>query len=573
MRVPTGAIEAPTIGIGRLLREGSRYVVPDHQRDFAWSEDEIDQLVCDIEEARASQQPEYFLGLMVFMPSGDRSFHILDGQQRLATATLLFSAVRRWLRDRGYDEDAAKIQSDYIAERELGVATHTPRIVLNETNNPVYERAVVGEEPTENVEAELALLNRYHPNRRLYEGIIFCRSRVAAMAQAGDANAEEGAQRLYQFVRYLKDSVRVVRLVVANEANAYTVFETLNDRGLDLTVLDLVKNFLFGKAGSGQRLREVQAKWLQMMANLTNVRADDFLKSWWTSRHGRVQTAQLFPQLKDSVGTWDEANAVSTDLLDASEKYAALETADDSVWSAVDNHARESISALKLLGAKQVHPVLLSALEKMHPAELNRLLRLLEVLIVRYQLIGGGRTGRLEIACAALARRVYSGEITSASAAHSALKDIFPGDDDFRDAFRTKQETNSRKAMYLLRKLEIQARREAEQRPGGIELGPISGLTVEHVLPRRPGPDWAGVVNADSELVDDTLHRLGNMCLLTEVNRRLGNAGFDEKKSVYRQSDLLLTSEVGQFDSWDREAINQRQLRMAKRAVAVWRFE
>jgi hypothetical protein len=60
-------------------------------------------------------------------------------------------------------------------------------------------------------------------------------------------------------------------------------------------------------------------------------------------------------------------------------------------------------------------------------------------------------------------------------------------------------------------------------------------------LPRRPGQEWTGTLDADSELLDDTVRRLGNLCLLTDVNRRLGNAGFDEKRAVYRESDLLLT--------------------------------
>ena len=108
----TSTVPAPTVGIGQILREGTRYAVPHHQRDFSWSEDEIGQLVSDVEEARKAGQDEYFLGLMVFMPKANRELTILDGQQRLATASILLSAIRRWLRDRGLDDDAAKIQSD-----------------------------------------------------------------------------------------------------------------------------------------------------------------------------------------------------------------------------------------------------------------------------------------------------------------------------------------------------------------------------------------------------------------------------------------------------------------------------
>jgi uncharacterized protein with ParB-like and HNH nuclease domain len=128
------SFEAPTVGIGRLLREG-RFFVPHHQRDYSWTEDEIDQLFVDIGEARASKQPEYFIGLMVFMTQGQREFRILDGQQRLATTVIVLSAVRSWLKARGYDEDAPQIQSDFIAARELGRGDVEPRLVLNQNNN------------------------------------------------------------------------------------------------------------------------------------------------------------------------------------------------------------------------------------------------------------------------------------------------------------------------------------------------------------------------------------------------------------------------------------------------------
>ena len=74
-------MEAPTIGVGRLLKEGGIFFVPDHQRDYSWTEDEIEQLFQDIDSARQSGQSEYFIGLMVFMPRSEQEYIILDGQQ------------------------------------------------------------------------------------------------------------------------------------------------------------------------------------------------------------------------------------------------------------------------------------------------------------------------------------------------------------------------------------------------------------------------------------------------------------------------------------------------------------
>jgi hypothetical protein len=564
--------QAPTLGIGRLLREGSRFFVPHHQRDYSWTEDEIEQLFSDIQEARAGGQGEYFIGLMVFMPGNPREYIILDGQQRLATTVIVLASIRSWLNARGFDRDAHQIQSDYVAVRELGSELEQPRLILNENNNPYFKRFVVGEAPSSDIERELKTLKRYDASRRLLQATQFCRGRIDQIVADGNGSEEEAAQSLFGLVRYLEDSVKIVRLTVPSEANAYTVFETLNDRGLDLTVLDLVKNCLFGKAGSSDRLRDVQARWAQMMATLSNVRADDFLKAWWTSRFGRVQTAQLFPRFKNLVNSWPGVENRLDDMLLASEHYAALGVADDPVWADLPLTGSERVRSLKLLDAKQVHPVLLSALKKFSVKELERLLKLLEVLIVRYQLIGGGRTGRLEITAASLASQIWDGRVKTTKEAFKVLKDILPSDLEFRESFRTKQERSNQKASWILARLEIQARRSSEKGATAQELVPSGSLTLEHVLPRNPGAEWTATLGNDPALAEDCTFRLGNMCLLSKVNRDLGNKAFEEKKVMYGQSDLVLTREMAGLEDWNRAAVERRQDRLAKLAVALWRY-
>lgn len=564
---------APTIGIGRLLKEGGRFLIPHHQRDYSWTEDQLEQLFLDIEEAQGSGQDEYFIGLMVFMPDTQhRRFTILDGQQRLATTTIILAAIRSWLNARGFVEDAQQIQSSYVATRRLGGQSLEPSLVLNESNNDRFDRHVVNESPVEDIEKDLAVLGRYDPNRPLLEAALFCRKRVADLGSA-EGDVSKGAQRLYSLVEYLEDSVKVVRLNVQSEVNAYTVFETLNDRGLDLSVLDLAKNHLFGRAGSETVLRDLQRHWALMTGNLTNVRADDFLKAWWISRHGRIQNPQLFARFKERVSSSYAAIKVSRDLLSASEKYAALEVADDPLWAEYSDEARERIRNLKVLSAQQVHAVLLSALEKFRGRELERLLHLLEVLIVRFQLVGGGRTGRFEIACARLARRIFQGECTTASEAAAVVKDIFPNDEQFREDFKTKQERSSQKARYILASLETQERRACLEGSASEELQPNKTLTLEHIFPKSAGEEWTSVQEDDPESDEDFTHRLGNLCLLTNVNRALGNKGFEDKKKTFAQSKLLLTQSVADYDYWNRKAVETRQAKMAKLAVAFWRFD
>jgi len=121
-----------------------------------------------------------------------------------------------------------------------------------------------------------------------------------------------------------------------------------------------------------------------------------FLKAFWTMRHGRIRSVDLFSAFKKEYGTPGTSIDLSIDMLAAAEQYAAIDSADDAVWSPYPADARNTVRALRLLGSQQAHPVILSALNRFEPKEMAKLLRLLEVVIVRYLLIGGGNTGRFE---------------------------------------------------------------------------------------------------------------------------------------------------------------------------------
>src|SRR5206468_438178 len=133
------------------------------------------------------------------------------------------------------------------------------------------------------------------------EAVIVAHERVKKIAQASGTPAQ-AAEKLFGLVKFIRDNARVIRLIVTNAGIAYTIFETLNDRGIDLSPLDLVKNHVFSKAASQSpaTLRDMEARWTQMMATLASVRSvGNFLKAFWTSRHGRIRSTNLFDELSD----------------------------------------------------------------------------------------------------------------------------------------------------------------------------------------------------------------------------------------------------------------------------------
>ncbi len=451
-------------------------------------------------------------------------------------------------------------------------------MILNTSNNRYFQDFVVSDMPREEVERELKKLQVHDRNTKLLKAIIECRNKVRSTAEKF-SEIGEATFYLIKMVNYISENVKVVQFVVEDDAAAYTIFETLNDRGLALATIDLVKNHIFGRISSSKssnseiRMREAETRWAQMMHTLANHKADNFLKAFWTSQYGRTQKDALFRTLKKLYGTRDKALTLSSEMLEVAEQYAALENQDDPIWSNYDKKSKESLRAINLLSGGQTYPIILSALKKLEKREIERLLWLLECIIVRYQFIGGERTGRLEIACASAAKGIFNGEHKSASAIRHALREVYPSDDEFRQSFSVKEESNNARVHYVLSNLEIEARRQAS-----IEdyrsLDPGIGLTVEHILPRNPGREWNTITDNDKTIVEECACRLGNLCLLGKSNRTLGNLDFETKKQAFRRSELRLTQSVADINGdWSRRAISHRQAHLAKLALSVWSFQ
>ena len=141
----TSFVDAHTQGVGEFIQHRRFFRVPDHQRDFAWTDEEVEQFLDDIVGAMQDSEQDYFLGLVVVVEpeESDEAWEILDGQQRLATTTMVYAAIREWLYAAGFEKDAIKLQDDFIGARELGETELAPRLILNINNRTLFREIVV----------------------------------------------------------------------------------------------------------------------------------------------------------------------------------------------------------------------------------------------------------------------------------------------------------------------------------------------------------------------------------------------------------------------------------------------
>lgn len=560
-----------TIGLGALIKS-QRFQIPKHQRDFKWDDELIRQFFTDIEEAMDRGEDSYFVGLMVFQNSPDGDLIVLDGQQRITTCLLLFSAIRNWLSEcisQDIKNEAIKVEEWFLGASELGQTTPSPKLTLNAMNNPDFVKYVVGKEQTsESLDKEIKALSAKHRRRHLLLGVRSAKSIVSG--KASDFKSEEAAANFfYSFVGFLRDKVRVVSLTVPTDGAAYSIFETLNDRGLTLAPLDLIKNLVFSRIDGNKnfKLDHAQDRWTEMLALLQNVDPNKFIRVFWLANHDLVQGPKIFSEFKETYKTASAANEASKSLRTAAEYYAGLSNPDDPIWSTHTNKTRRILSSLNVIGATQVHPVLLAMLQKQFAAtQLEDTVRALETVLVRYQLVGTGRPGTLERLGAKVAKQITDGKITRPAQIRAAYKEIMTSDEEFTSAFSRFSEPTASKCHYLLARIEAH---EKSRAGGEVEQIP-ENATVEHIMPKRPGSEWDEVMGNDKDILEDCLHRLGNLCLLSKD--RLGNSGFEAKSKEYAKSSYEITKRVSQFNTYSRDLVDVRQREMAKAAKAIWRF-
>lgn len=186
----------------------------------------------------------------------------------------------------------------------------------------------------------------------------------------------------------------MILVSVGDEADAYLIFETLNDRGLELSISDLLKNYIFGRAGN--RLDIVRKQWQEMAVILGTQDQTQFLRHYWLSKYGVVRERDLYREMKRQFASQSAVLRLMTELRDAADNYAAISSVDHPTWKEYGTSLRKDLEALQLFGLSQFRPLLLAALDALKEEEIPKLIHMIVVVSMRYSIIGSLGTGNIE---------------------------------------------------------------------------------------------------------------------------------------------------------------------------------
>jgi len=548
--------------IGHLLSD-LKFKVPPHQRSYKWERSEqVKQLFDDVQDAMdSSGDGLYFLGMLVLMRGAnprDRC-EVIDGQQRLATVSIFMAAVRDYFEERN-DDRAGDIATKYLAERDTRSRVLDANLLLNVEDNKFFDSHVIKGNPLpprDKIEST--------SNRRIAEAMQEARDRVRKIASLGAA--ETAGDRLLDWVDYFQDRARIVAIIVSAEHNAYTLFETLNDRGLDLTRADLIKNHLFSRAGD--KLDHVRQEWATMSGTLEAAGDEDvtveFIRHYWMSKFEPVTTKKLYDVFKKKTHAKTAAYDAVHDLAINSKYYAALLNPEAKLWEQYGDTVRDHVTAIRQMGIAVIRPLALAVLRRFPDKEVKTSFRLFVNWSVRLLIAGGHKGGSIESAYSARAIAVESGRLKTAAQLAKDMADIVPTDDVFRSAFASAHVTKANLARYYLRAIEDML--ASEPHPELIAQPNAEKVNLEHVLPQNPSSQW----NVDSREAGDLYNRIGNLAILpASVNVEIGNEGFDVKKKAFARSAYKFTSMIADRKSWTEDEINDRQCKLAEEAVRTW---
>lgn len=358
-------------GIGQTLAD-RRLAVPVNQREYAWEEEEVSDLFQDFQDAEASDEAEYFLGTIVLTQGAGGVPEVADGQQRLATVTILLAAIRDFLFQQGDASRAEAIERQFLLKTDLRSVEVIPQLKLNVADNDFFQKMVLSRIGS----PDRTVTPTKPSHKRICKAVDLAVQQVERIVSGHKADRQAG--RLIDWVEFVKEKARVILVTVPDHYDAFRMFETLNDRGLPLAQSDLLKNYLLGRAGD--RMDEVQQRWATMVGALETVRPEDivvtYLRHFYITRHGPTRERELYAKIRAEIRNKQSAVDFADALADNANHYVALLNPHHEKWNEYGSATRKHIETLLRLGVEQIRPLLLAIAQKFPVEEARSAFRL-----------------------------------------------------------------------------------------------------------------------------------------------------------------------------------------------------
>jgi len=590
------------------------YIVPDYQREFVWTEKEVSKLLEDISNEVGNSQ--YFVGTVLVSPNEQKNhFDVIDGQQRLTTFFLILCALRLLFKGEEQEKSIDEIITTKYTTKQGDVKSSLKLTPRYENSEELINALVKINDTPNKLKAELNKIgiNQFGSLENLVNAYTTVYNYI-------DNNFPE-IDDLKRFWGYLSNSVVFIQ-ISTDVSSALKIFETINERGLGLNPMDLLKNLLFTHIDH-KKFTDLKNEWKKItkpleknkekplrflryfiMANYKvnnkrndNIVREDEIYDWFTKK----ENAKLC-QYKEK--PFEFVRKVIEDV------NTYIEFSNGKGNDGNNNIYMDNIRKLAG-GAFSLHYILLLASKPLPTDLFNYLLKQIESFMF-YYIITRTPTKILERNFSLWAdelREIVS--IQNTENQKIALNDFIKNrlvkstkskQSEFENAlarynFFSLQQYRTR---YILAKLTqfVDMEYQGVKKPSTLDY--YLNLEIEHILPQNPEKElkenFEGFDKKTNKAIydyDDFKNKLGNLTLLEKpINIVAGRKFFGDKKLQYKKSKNYLTASIAQinnvgnnssinrvnkylksFDDWDANAINKRQLLLTEIAKIIWKVE
>lgn len=477
--------------------------------------------------------------------------------------------VRDYLIDIGETKLAEKINDKYIFS-ETNVEANPnqylyPKIVLSGRNDTFFKTHLL---PITNSHVKLRLFttSKFKKEPETNKLILECYKYFHNNFKDSTKETSKDliAQELLDINNSMLNNLVLISYEVIDDLAAYNIFQTLNDRGLDLTLSDLLKIYLFEKAGQ-VHLQDVKNKWNLIIDTLDTSKVNIFLRHYWLSSKRIVKEKQLLNEITNEIRTKIQVFKFLDTIKEESDNYDSIINP-QSYYGKEEFEIVQNLLDLKNLSIGQALPLLLAGKKVFSDASFSMLLEIIANYIFRYLTIGEKENKFVEGLFSEIAIKLRKSEIKTVEEIKSLLKkrEYIP-DDLFKQLFVSKDFKSNSVPKYILKKIEYYLKEHESF---------SKSISLEHIIPRSPDKNWLKYLEDNNMIHEEWVYKIGNMTLiLGRLNSKMKNCCFDEKREkFYKTSALEINQKIKRTKKWTRAEITKRQNYLAELAAKIWKL-
>jgi len=547
--------------ITKLFSESDTvFSIPVYQRDYNWQEKQCQRLFKDILQTGKNEKvSSYFLGSIVYIHDGiygvgEKEFHVIDGQQRMTTLTLLFLAIYFKLKGTILAKDADKIYNQYVvnpySEKEIKLKLLPPEenlYILNKISHNKFN--------------ELEAFQ----DRNMLKNYLFFEKELENLSFDDMKHLSNGIEKL----------IYIDIALEKGKDDPQKIFESLNSTGLDLSQGDLIRNYILMDLERGEQNRIYKEIWIPIENNckvsdgseITSY-VSDFIRDYLTLKTEKISSK---PKVFETFKAYYEKE--NDEKLEDMKKYSEAYSYIIKPSLEKDRDIQRELDYLKSLDKTVINTFLIGVLKDykdniLEKDELLNILILLQSYLWRRYI-----TEKPTNALNKIFQGMY-GKISRSGNYYENLVDIlmaedFPTDEELESALKLKNVYKDKEKLnYVFKKLENYNHNELIDFEN-------EKITIEHIFPQKPNKAWKENYS-DNELEQmisfkDTISNL----TLTGSNSNLSNKAFHEKRDDevhgYKNSKLYMNKYLGRLEEWNLLSMEARFESLYDDIIKIWK--